>query len=236
VQPDLEKSIPNASKWKEEYDRFRQLSIELSSPSETLVRCFKGSYVPNMPIDLRGLRVLDVSCGSGNNTFFLCGLGMDVYATEIHQGICDAVKAKADALGHPLTAVVGANRSLPFEDETFDFLVSWNVLHYESNEADIYAGIAEYARVLKPGGRIFLSTTGPEHKILDGARTISAHVYEIRRDDDFRKGDRFFYFDSPNYIHYYFDPKFDDIMIGRTHDHLFTSTLDWWIVTGRKRG
>jgi len=228
-------SAPKAKEWAEEYKRLDQLSLNLSAPSETLIRCFKGDYVPGIPRDFSKMRVLDVGCGNGNNTIFLCRLGLEVFGTEIDQGICDGVKADIKAAGHTLNVKVGTNCALPFEDNFFDFLVSWNVLHYENTEAGIQAGIAEYARVLKPGGRIFISSTGPEHRILEGARTVDAHVYEITRDDDFRKGERFFYFDSPNYIHYYFDPKFDDVLVGRTHDHLFTSTLDWWIITGRKK-
>ncbi len=72
------------------------------------------------------------------------------------------------------------------------------------------------------------------HKILAGARTIGPHIYEIRRDDDFRKGERFFYFDAPNYIHHYFDPTFADVRVGRIQDQLFTETLDWWLVAACK--
>jgi SAM-dependent methyltransferase len=96
------------------------------------------------------------------------------------------------------------------------------------------ASIKEYRRVLKPGGRFFISTTGPEHLILDGAETVGCHLYRIGREDDFRKGSVYFYFDAANYIHYYFDPHFDDVLVGRTHDQLFTATLDWFVITGCK--
>ena len=56
----------------------------------------------------------------------------------------------------------------------------------------------------------------------------------IGRDDDFRKGQVYFYFDAPNYLHYYFDPHFADVRVGRIHDHLFTDTLDWFVLTGVK--
>ncbi len=31
-----------------------------------------------------------------------------------------------------------------------------------------------------------------------------------------------------------FDPHFKDVLIGRTRDHLYTETLDWFIITGVK--
>ena len=224
----------NATGWIEEYKQEMQASRQLSYPCETLIRLFKGDYLPDMPKTFAGLRLCDVSCGTGNNAFFFCDLGLSVFATEIHEEICSQVRGSAEASGRTIDIRVGTNRNLPFADNFLDFLVSWNVLHYENNEADICSGIAEYARVLRPGGRLILSTTGPEHRILAGARTVGAHVYEIHRSDDFRKGERFFYFDAPNYIHHYFDPVFSEVRIGRTHDSLFTETLDWWLVTGRK--
>ena len=228
-------SEPRAHDWTEEYKRLAGLGRDLSIPTETLVRLFKGSYVPDMPKALAGLKALDVGFGNGNNTMWLCSLGLDVAGVELSQGMCDAFQARLDQVGYKATLKVGTNLALPFETGSFDFLISWNVLHYEKTEENIRAGILEYARVLKPGGRLFLSTTGPDHKILTGAKTVGPHLYEIGRADDFRKGERFFYFDAPNYIHYYFDPAFATVKIGRIHDELFTETLDWWLVTGRKR-
>jgi SAM-dependent methyltransferase len=225
---------PKAQQWRAEYRRLNAASQQLSYPTETLVRLFKGAYIPGMPKEFDGLRACDVSCGSGNNAFFLHDLGMSVFATEIDEAICADVQRTAQLSGRVIDVRVGLNRSLPFDDNFFDFLVSWNVLHYERSEQAIRQGIEEYARVLKPGGRLILSTTGPDHKILAGARTVGSHLYEIGRADDFRQGERFFYFDAPNYLHYYFDETFAEVMIGRTHDKLFAETLDWWLVTGRK--
>ncbi len=227
---------PRAHDWTEEYRKLATQGRDLSIPTETLVRLFKGNYIPDMPKPLAGLKVLDVGFGNGNNTMWLCSLGLDVSGVEIGQGMCDDFRARLASVGYKATLKVGTNLQLPFDTNTFDFLISWNVLHYEKTEANIQIGIAEYARVLKPGGRMFLSTTGPDHKILTGARTVGAHLYEIGRPDDFRRGERFFYFDAPNYIHHYFDPAFADVKVGRIHDELFTETLDWWLVTGRKRG
>ncbi len=136
--------------------------------------------------------------------------------------------------GHKVSMSVGFNCELPFSDNTFDFLVSWNVIHYENTETNIRRAIKEYRRVIKPGGRFFISTTGPEHMILKDSISLGGHLYEIGRDDDFRKGEVFFYFDSPEYIKHYFSEEFIDVLVGRTHDFLLTDTLDWFIVTGVK--
>lgn len=220
-------------KWVEEYQKTAADSGPMW-PSETLIRLFKGDYIPGLYKDYLGKKVLDVSCGIGNNLLFLGSLGLSLAGTEVHEDICRMVSDQLRRLGYEVDLRVGTNRSLPFPDNEFDFLVSWNVIHYEDNEPDLRSAIAEYCRVLKPGGRFFISTTGPEHKILRDSTTLGGHRYRIGREDDFRKGQVFFYFDAANYINYYFSECFSNVMVGRTHDCLFTDTLDWFIVTGVK--
>jgi ubiquinone/menaquinone biosynthesis C-methylase UbiE len=227
-------SQPAFEKWSHFYTNLAANNTELLWPSETLVRLFKGNYVPGLDKGYEGKKVLDVGFGNGNNLIFLASLGFTIAGCEVTSKICDMVRARLKHLGRDADVRVGTNRQLPFADNTFDFLVSWNVIHYEKTEPEMRAAIAEYQRVLKPGGRIFISTTGPEHKILQNGRTLGGHRYEIGRADDFRKGEVCFYFDAPNYIQMYFGEKFKDVLVGRTHDMLLTETLDWFIVTGVK--
>ncbi len=63
--------------------------------------------------------------------------------------------------------------------KSFNFLISWNVLHYEPTVEGIAARIAEYARALKPGDRLNLSTTGPDHKILEVQRLSAVIVIRL---------------------------------------------------------
>jgi len=221
-------------KWSEIHTKMAANHDELLWPSETLVRLFKGSYVPGLRKEYAGKKVLDVGCGNGNNLVFMASLGLTLAGTEVSQEICELVGGRLRQIGYHADLRVGTNRHLPFEDNAFEFLVSWNVIHYENSESTMRAAIAEYHRVLQPGGRLFLSTTGPEHKILQDGKTLGGHRYEIGRSDDFRKGQVFFYFDAPNYIKMYFGEKFDEVLVGRTHDHLLTETLDWFIVSGVK--
>jgi SAM-dependent methyltransferase len=223
------------SDWTGAYYQYFSDGTALMFPSETLVRLFKGPYVPNMPKSFEGMRALEVGCGSGNNLMMLTSLGMSVAGTETSEEICELTRKLLADRRIKADLKVGFNTSLPFDDNSFDFLVSWNVLHYEDTDEKIKKGIQEYARVLKPGGRFFISTTGPDHKILKDGKTLGGHRYEIGRDDDFRKGAVYFYFDAENYIHYYFKRDFDSVMVGRIYDRLFTDTLDWFLITGVAR-
>lgn len=223
-----------AHDWAEAYASDAQKRQELTYPTETLVRLFRGDYVTGEQLHLDGKSVLDVGFGAGNNTIYLASLGMNVYGVEIHQSICDQLENKLSQLGMSADLRVGENRSLPFPDNSFDYLVSWNVLHYEGTEKNICEGIKEYSRVLKKGGRLFLSTTGPTHKILLNSKTLGNHCYQIGRPNDFREGQQHFFFDATNYIEFYFAPSFKELQIGRIEDSLFREKLDWWLVTGIK--
>ena len=229
------KTKDSFGKWTEEYQKEAKINSELGWPSETLIRLFKGSYIPGLDKNYQGKKLLEVGFGNANNMQFLATLGFKLAGTEVSETICQIATKKLSAKGYSVDLKVGTNRSLPFPDHYFDFLVSWNVIHYESNEKHMREAIAEHARVMKPGARFFLSTTGPKHKILEGSQKIGDHLYQIGRSDDFRQGEVFFYFDAPDYIRSYFGEYFKDILVGRTHDFMMTETLDWWIATGVKK-
>ena len=112
--------------------------------------------------------------------------------------------------------------------------MSWDVIHYEAIDDNIRLSIKEYQRVIKPGGRFLLSTVAPESSVLRGAKMIRLHSYRIERGDDFRKGEVFFCFDSPDYIKNYFSPLFRDVQVGRSTDVLFKETVDSFVATGVK--
>jgi ubiquinone/menaquinone biosynthesis C-methylase UbiE len=148
--------------------------------------------------------------------------------------ICRITRKQLEKFGIKLDIRTGTNRNIPFDDNYFDYLVSWNVIHYESNEEDMKKAIKEYARVLKKGGRLFLSTTGPKHMIKEDAEIVGSHLYKIGRKDDFRKGEIFFYFDTPEYIKFYFSKHFHDIHVGTVSDFMFTQWQDYFLVTALK--
>ena len=215
------------SKWRNFYCQKKK---GLMYPNETLVRFFKGTYMPAYKPNYEGMKVLDVGFGTGNNSMFLGSLGMKLFGVEVGQEICKEGMKKLKSLGLKADFRVGTNSDLPFEDNSFDYLVSWDVIHYEGSEKKIIKAVEEYHRVLKPGGWLFLSTVAPQHTILQGSEVVGAHCYEIGLESDFRRGQVFFYFDSPRYIEHYFSKRFSKIRIGRVTLEYFTYTNDTFIL------
>ena len=203
----------------------------LRYPNEPLARIVKGHYIPGLVKDYAGKKVLDIGFGHGNNLLFLHTLGMVLYGIEVQSEICAVVGDRLKKHGIESDLRQGTNQQIPFPDQMFDFLVSWDVLHYESTEDHLRQALAEYYRVLKPGGRLFLSTVAPESSVLRQARIVGPHRYQLSRDDDFRKGTIFFCCDRPAYLQTYLEERFQRVLVGRATDALFAETYDSFVAT-----
>ncbi len=224
----------DADGWTEHYGDSDDATATQRWPAENLIRMLMGSYIPGLDREHAGRDVLDVGCGNGNNLVFLGATGMNLFGTEIDERICRDTVADLAVRGFASEIVVGTNQALPYPDNRFDYLVSWNVIHYEQNDADVLAGLSEYARVLKPGGRLFMSTTGPRHFLIKNAERIGSHLFSVSRSDDFRYGQPHYCFETAEYLEEACSTAFDDVRVGRTTDELFTDTNDWFVATGIK--
>ncbi|GAB3912794.1 class I SAM-dependent methyltransferase [Kibdelosporangium lantanae] len=97
---------------------------------------------------------LDVGCGEGRVTRDLAERGYDVTGVEPTPTLFAAAR---DA--HPEGTYVQAKAAeLPFEDNSVRLLVSYNTL---MDFDDIDAALAEFHRVVAPGGRVALCITHP---------------------------------------------------------------------------
>ena len=222
------------NEWENVYKNYNKNDEGYLWPSETLIRLLKGEYIANIDKNYKGKKVLDIGFGNGNNLVLLSSLQMKTYGIEVTEEICEIVKNKLKKIGHEVNLKSGTNQNIPFPNEFFDYIVSWNVIHYEKSENDIQKALKEYSRVLKQGGRFLISTTGPESKILKNSIKLENHRYKIGREDDFRKGEIFYYFDDKNNIKENFKKQFKNVKIGRTLNRLIDNTIDYFIITGLK--
>lgn len=97
-------------------------------------------------------RVLDVGCGDGFWTSRIARYGGHV--TGLDPDVIGLNYARSFRRSANVTYVQGLAESLPFADRYFDKVISVSCVEHF---ADPLRGIAEMARVLKPGGRIALS-------------------------------------------------------------------------------
>ncbi len=100
--------------------------------------------------DVRGRRGLDIGCGLG---WYMTRL-REERARVVGMDLSAAQARAAHAGGAPV--VRGSAAELPFGSGTFDFAYSVNVVHHLPSREHQQRALAEAARVLRPGGVLFV--------------------------------------------------------------------------------
>ena len=98
--------------------------------------------------DLQGKLVLDVGCGMGRYAEVVSRWGARVVGIDLSAAVEAAVQ---NLTGHPATIFQADVFSLPFTEESFDYVYSLGVLHHTP---DCERAFKQLPRLVKPGGRI----------------------------------------------------------------------------------
>ena len=102
-----------------------------------------------------GARVLDVGCGTGNAALAAARRRAKVTGIDIAAGLIARAEQRATAEGlATIDFQVGDATALPYEDNSFDYLVSTFGAVFFPDQA---ATARELARVVRPGGTIALT-------------------------------------------------------------------------------
>jgi len=127
-----------------------------------LYRAMARTVVADLP---PGGRLLDVGTGPGRLLLAIARLRPDVEAVGIDPSpdMVDRAEshARAAGVGGRVTARVATAEDLPFPDSSFDVVVSSLSAHHWADPA---RGVVEQARVLRPGGHLWvcdLRRSGP---------------------------------------------------------------------------
>lgn len=116
--------------------------------------------------EVAGLDVLDVGCGPGFYSVAMAERGAAVTGID---GSAELLRYAAQALGERGRLVRhDLEQPLPLPDASFDLAVMALVYHHVHARAQL---LAELRRVLRPGGRLLVSTTHPssEQRWLGGS-------------------------------------------------------------------
>lgn len=120
-----------------------------------------------------GQTVLDVAAGNGNASLAAARRGCEVTATDYVESLLERARRRADADGLSLTTQVADAEDLPFEDASFDVVLSTVGVMFAPNPE---RAATELLRVVRPGGRIGLANWTPEGFIGQMFKIVGAHV------------------------------------------------------------
>lgn len=121
---------------------------------------------------MAGWKVLDVAAGNGNASLAAARRGCDVTATDYVEHLLERASLRAIAEELPLTTQVADAEDLPFEDASFDAVLSTVGVMFTPNPE---RAAAELVRVVRPGGRIGLANWTPEGFVGQMFKIVGAH-------------------------------------------------------------
>lgn len=135
------------------YDRWAEIYDGEDNP---LIR-LEERVLPGLLGDVRGLRVVDLGCGTGRVSFRLLEAGAEVTALDFSEGMLATARTRPGAdrirfMTHDL------GRPLPLEDEAFDRVVSCLVLEHIQRLDPFFA---EMRRVCRAKGAVIVTAMHP---------------------------------------------------------------------------
>lgn len=167
--PDMEVESGYAL-WADTYDNFPNPLINVEEP---IIR----ALLERMPAG----RALDAACGTGRYTRYMRARGHEVEAVDVSR----AMIAQARASSPEVRFSVGSLEALPFTDGSFDLVMCGLAL---THLPQISPAIAEFARVLKPGGSAILADHHPVAGLLGGSAIFQDKDRFFRNVTSFRHG------------------------------------------------
>lgn len=123
--------------------------------------------------------VLDIACGTGYGLAFLkrvsktvTGVDVDFEAASESLNECDGKKTRV---------LLGDGTNLPFKDDTFDVVTSFETIEHLHNRIGF---LAELRRILKENGKLLLSTPNANYtRPVNGKPTNPFHIFEYEPDE-----------------------------------------------------
>ena len=133
--------------WPEKYDEW------FETPIGSLVRKCESELILDLIKPKPGERVLDGGCGTGIFTLDLLSSGASVIGLDLSLPML--LRAEKKLRGRAFRAIQGNLLALPFNDHTFDIVVSITALEFihEGKKA-----VNELLRVTKKGGAVVVAT------------------------------------------------------------------------------
>ena len=110
------------------------------------------------PFEMEGKRVLDAGCGPGNISVHIASSVKNIYlvSMDISRDSLNILAERLEGIEtrNKTEQVLGSVLQPPFEEESFDFVVTSGVVHHTPEP---FTALSNLALVVKRGGKMYLS-------------------------------------------------------------------------------
>jgi len=128
----------------------------------------------------RGLRVVDLGCGTGNAAIEAARRGAKVLAVEPAERLAEVCRMRARELGLDVDVQAGDAARIPASDGAFDALVSVFAVIFAP---DAEVAVKEMLRVVRPGGRVVVTSWVPRGPIAEAGALLRAAMASLAPPD-----------------------------------------------------
>lgn len=130
----------------------------LNEPTLERFRAIQKAVLLSLPRErrLEKLNVGDVGCGAGTQAMLWAELGHRVRGLDVNGPLLELGRQRAAERGLSLDFELGSATDLPWPDRSLDVLLVPELLEHV---APWQQCLKEFARVLKPGGLLYISTS-----------------------------------------------------------------------------
>ena len=148
-------TIKTGSTTRDVYDQWHEALATDPGASSPWYRLLKH-HLRN--VDLRGQRILEIGCGRGDFTCWLArelGDSAEIYGADFSPAAVRKAQAFAESRGLKAKWLVSDIQSIAAPSHSFDTIFCCETLEHVPQPR---TALAELVRILKPGGRLFVST------------------------------------------------------------------------------
>ena len=119
---------------------------------------------------------LDLGCGVGRHALALAEIGFETSTMDASPAGLDELSKAAAARGLGITCRQAEMTALPYDDHTFDDVLSFNVIYHGDPDV-VRRAIGEIARVLRPGGHYLGTMLSKRNRNFGLGREIAPNTF-----------------------------------------------------------